>query len=86
MLCVAIVALICCLVGIVQTMQSLLAGRVAVLVRRLLDQECPHPFQCMTGYIVMLFGMAVVIVVQSNSVFRSALTPLVGIGIVTLDR
>ncbi|CAD5205988.1 unnamed protein product [Bursaphelenchus okinawaensis] len=86
LLCVAIVSLICCLIGIVQLMQSLLAGRVAVLVRRILDQECPHPFSFITGYIVMLFGMVVVFIVQSNSVFRSALTPLVGIGVVTLDR
>lgn len=79
-------ALVCCLVGVVQCMQSLLAGRVAVLVRRLLDRECPAPFAFLTGYVVMLFGVLVVMVVQSNSVFRSALTPLVGIGVVTLDR
>ncbi|CAD5208696.1 unnamed protein product [Bursaphelenchus xylophilus] len=86
LLTLAILSLIFCLVGIVQTMQSLLAGRVAVMVRQLLDQECPGPFKFLTGYIVMLFGVVVVFIVQSNSVFRSALTPLVGIGVVTLDR
>ncbi|KAI6234525.1 hypothetical protein M3Y99_00805000 [Aphelenchoides fujianensis] len=88
LLAFAIFALICCLVGIVQTMQSLLAGRVAVLARRLLDQECPHPFEFLTGYLVMLVGALIVFVlqVQSNTVLRSALTPLVGIGVVTLDR
>ena len=80
---VSILALICCLVGIVQTLQSLLAGRVAVLARKLLDQECPAPFQCFTGYLVMMIGCLIVIVVQSNTVIRSALTPLVGIGVVT---
>ncbi|KAI6203717.1 hypothetical protein M3Y94_00588600 [Aphelenchoides besseyi] len=83
---IAILALICCLIGIVQTLQSLLAGRVAVIARKLLDQECPAPFQFLTGYLVMFIGCLIVIVVQSNTVLRSALTPLVGIGVVTLDR
>lgn len=80
---VSIFALICCLVGIVKTLQSLLADRVAVLTRKLLDRECPAPFQCFTGYLVMFIGCLIVMVVQSNTVIRSAMTPLVGIGVIT---
>uniref|UniRef100_A0A1I7ZPI0 Inner membrane protein YqgA n=1 Tax=Steinernema glaseri TaxID=37863 RepID=A0A1I7ZPI0_9BILA len=80
-------------------MQSLLGGRVAVTVRKLLDKDCPGPLSCLTGYVVMGFGCIVVMLVgllrctvrmavqiQSSSVFRSALNPLVAIGVVTLDR
>lgn len=44
--------------------QSLLAGRVAVIVRRLMDKECPHPFKWVTGYMVMLAGSLIVMVVS----------------------
>jgi sodium-dependent phosphate cotransporter len=74
---ISICSLICCLVGIVKTLQSLLAGRVAVITRKLLDQEFPAPFQCLTGYLIMLVGCLIVMVVQSNTVIRSAMTPLV---------
>ncbi|KAI1730318.1 na+/Pi-cotransporter domain-containing protein [Ditylenchus destructor] len=86
LLAASIIFLIGCLIGIVNLMQSLLAGHVAVLVRRLMDQQCPPPFTWLTDYIVMVVACLVVIVVQSSGVFRSALTPLCGIGVITLER
>ncbi|TKR83120.1 hypothetical protein L596_016762 [Steinernema carpocapsae] len=81
-----VLCLVFCLVATVKLMQSLLAGRVAVMVRKLLDKDCPGVFSCFTGYVVMAFACVVVMLIQSSSVFRSALNPLVAIGVVTLDR
>ncbi|KAK0407351.1 hypothetical protein QR680_019149 [Steinernema hermaphroditum] len=81
-----IACLIFCLLMTVKLMMSLLGGRVAVAVRKLLDKDCPGVLSCFTGYIVMGFGCVVVMLIQSSSVFRSALNPLVAIGVVTLDR
>lgn len=38
------------------------------------------------GYVAILVGAGLTIVVQSSSVFTSTMTPLVGIGVISLDR
>ncbi|KAH7714788.1 Sodium-dependent phosphate transport protein [Aphelenchoides avenae] len=86
LLVVSITALILCMVGIIQLTQSLMAGRVAVLVRKLVDQQFPSPFGWLTGYVVMVVGCVIVMIIQSSGVFRSTLIPLVGVGVVTLDK
>uniref|UniRef100_A0A7E4WCN4 Na+/Pi-cotransporter n=1 Tax=Panagrellus redivivus TaxID=6233 RepID=A0A7E4WCN4_PANRE len=86
LLLICVGSLVICLVGIVKLMQDLLAGRIAFLLRRVMDKRLPKPFGWLTDYLVMLFGCAVVMVVQSNNVFVSALTPLVGMGVLTLER
>merc|ERR1719309_726784 len=40
----------------------------------------------LTGYLAMLFGALITILVQSSSVFTSTLTPLAGAGLVNLER
>ncbi|KAI6205965.1 hypothetical protein M3Y94_00851700 [Aphelenchoides besseyi] len=74
----SVLTLIACLIGIVKVIQALLAGQVAVFVRKTLAHEFPYPFGFLTGYLIMIVGALVVVIVQSSSVFRSALTPLVG--------
>lgn len=86
LLVISICLLIVCLVGIVRLLNSLLAGHIAIWVRRIIDRQLPHPFGWLTNYLVMLFGCFVVMIVQSSGVFRSALIPLVGIGVVPLER
>jgi len=39
-----------------------------------------------TGYLAILLGALLTILVQSSSIFTSALTPLVGIGVITIER
>lgn len=63
LLIVSILSLIGCLLSIVHLMQSLLAGQIAILVRRLMDREFPPPFAFLTNYLVMFVGCLVVIVV-----------------------
>ena len=38
------------------------------------------------GYVAMLVGVGATVAVQSSSITTSALTPLVGIGVITLDQ
>lgn len=64
LLVVSITALILCMVGIIQLTQSLMAGRVAVLVRKLVDQQFPSPFGWLTGYVVMVVGCVIVMIVS----------------------
>lgn len=40
----------------------------------------------LTGYLAILVGCGMTILVQSSSVFTSAMTPLVGVGVISLER
>lgn len=40
--------------------------------------DLPHPFSWLTGYFAMVVGAGMTFVVQSSSVFTSAITPLIG--------
>ncbi len=40
--------------------------------------DFPFPFGWITGYIAILVGAGMTFIVQSSSVFTSAITPLVG--------
>ena len=86
MLVVALVILCCCLIMIVKTLHSLLRGQIAIVIRKTFNSDFPKPFGFLTGYVAILVGAGMTILVQSSSIFTSALTPLVGLGIVSLDR
>ena len=47
---------------------------------------CNRYLGWLTGYLVMLVGAGLTIIVQSSSVFTSTLTPLAGAGLVSLER
>ncbi|VDL69989.1 unnamed protein product [Nippostrongylus brasiliensis] len=82
----SIVVLIFCLIGIVYLIQALLQGPSAKYVRGLLSRECPGRWKFCTGYTVMLVGLIITLAIQSNNIFSSSLTPLVGSGVITLDQ
>ncbi|XP_028259695.1 sodium-dependent phosphate transport protein 2B-like [Parambassis ranga] len=48
--------------------------------------DFPFPCGWVTGYIAILVGAGMTFIVQSSSVFTSAITPLVGIGVISLER
>ncbi|XP_059177047.1 sodium-dependent phosphate transport protein 2B-like [Physella acuta] len=80
-------ALLCtCLVLVVKILSSLLKGAIAKIIQRVVNADFPGPFKYLTGYFVMLVGAGVTIVLQSSSIFTSALTPLVGVGAIHLTR
>ena len=86
LLILSLILLCACLVLIVKTLHSLLRGQIAVVIRKTFNADFPKPFGFLTGYIAILVGAGLTILVQSSSIFTSALTPLVGLGIVALDR
>jgi len=90
LLFVSLTMLATCLLLLVKLLQSVLKGRVAVWTRYLLNLEFQHPCLKACGgldsYILLLFGTGCTILVQSSSVFTSTLTPLVGIGLIHVEK
>jgi len=86
MLIISLIILCLCLVFIVKTLHSLLKGQIAIVIRKTFNSNFPKPFGFLTGYVAILVGAGMTILVQSSSIFTSALTPIVGMGIVSLDR
>ena len=86
LLIIALIILCVCLVLIVKTLHSLLRGRVAYIVKKTINADFPKPFAWFTGYVAIAVGAGVTMLVQSSSIFTSAITPLVGVGVITLER
>ncbi|XP_052063020.1 sodium-dependent phosphate transport protein 2B-like [Mytilus californianus] len=74
------------LIFMVKLLNSLLKGSVAKVVKRFINSDFPGLFKYLTGYVAILIGTGTTMIIQSSSVFTSILTPLVGVGVVSLDR
>lgn len=83
---IALVLLCVCLVAIVKLLHSLLRGQMAHVIRKFINADFPGACSYFTGYLALLIGAGITMLVQSSSVFTSALTPLVGIGVLTVER
>jgi sodium-dependent phosphate cotransporter len=82
---VSLLFLSVCLMLLVKTLQSIFKGRVAIWMGKMLNLEFKSvPF--IADYILMLFGVGLTILMQSSSVTTSALTPLVGIGLIRVEK
>lgn len=66
-----------CLFGLVHMLQKMLLGTSTRIVYKATD---------VNGYLAMLIGCGITIVVQSSSITTSALTPLVGMGVLRLEQ
>uniref|UniRef100_A0A8C7FFI1 Sodium-dependent phosphate transport protein 2B n=1 Tax=Oncorhynchus kisutch TaxID=8019 RepID=A0A8C7FFI1_ONCKI len=86
LLALSLLILCTCLILIVKLLNSMLKGQVAVVIKKVLNTDFPFPFGWVTGYIAILVGAGMTFIVQSSSVFTSAITPLVGIGVISLER
>jgi len=76
-----------CLIGMVKILNSLLGERVRGVIENVINADIPiRGLGWLTGYLAMLVGAVMTILVQSSSVFTSTLTPLAGAGLVTLER
>jgi len=82
----SLTVMIACLICLVKILNSLLHGPMRLVVRRYINADFPGYAAFLTGYFAMLCGAGITILVQSSSVFTSTLTPLVGIGVVTVER
>lgn len=81
------IGLLCvCLVSIVKTLHSMLRGQMAKIIKKTVNADFPGPFRHLTGYLAILVGAGLTMLVQSSSIFTSALTPLIGVGVVSLER
>lgn len=85
LLIASLVILSLCLILIVKVLHSLLQGAVANMIRKTINADIPY-VPCLTGYIAILMGAVLTFIVQSSSVFTSTLTPLVGVGLISVDR
>ena len=92
-LVMALTVLCLCLMGIVKMLKLLLKGRVAVWLHATVNGDLPDvkcgdctvPTSGIAGYLRMLAGFGLTICVQSSSITTSALTPLVGVGVIKLE-
>merc|ERR1719231_1252571 len=79
---------------VVYTLKILLKGRIAVWLHKSVNGNVPDlklggltvPLGWLSGYLAMGTGVVVTICVQSSSITTSALTPLVGVGVINIDR
>ncbi|XP_019717882.1 sodium-dependent phosphate transport protein 2B-like isoform X2 [Hippocampus comes] len=86
LLALSLLVLCSCLLLIVKLLNSMLKGQVAMIIKKILNTDFPFPFGWVTGYIAILVGAGMTFIVQSSSVFTSAITPLVGIGVISIQR
>nr|prf Na/P cotransport protein NaPi-II [Pseudopleuronectes americanus] len=86
LLALSLFVLCTCLILIVKLLNSMLKGQVAVVIKRVINTDFPFPFCWVTGYIAIFVGAGMTFIVQSSSVFTSAIYPLVGIGVISLER
>uniref|UniRef100_A0A8C5HFE9 Sodium-dependent phosphate transport protein 2B-like n=1 Tax=Gouania willdenowi TaxID=441366 RepID=A0A8C5HFE9_GOUWI len=86
LLVLSLLVLCSCLILIVKLLNSMLKGQVATVIKKIINTDFPFPFGWVTGYIAILAGAGMTFIVQSSSVFTSAITPLVGIGVISIER
>ncbi|XP_074652263.1 sodium-dependent phosphate transport protein 2B-like isoform X2 [Tubulanus polymorphus] len=86
LLVISLFLLCLCLVLIVKTLNALLKGRIAIVLKKFVNADFPGKCSFLTGYLAILLGAGLTVLVQSSSIFTSALTPLVGVGVLSLDR
>lgn len=82
----SILLLCCSLICMVKLLISLLKGAMAVVVRKVINPNFDNLIgNYFYGYLKILIGAVLTFFVQSSSVFTSALTPLVGIGLISVS-
>lgn len=85
LLVISLVMLTTTLILFVKLLQTIFRGRVAIWMKALLNLEIKS-VPGLGDYILLLFGGGVTILFQSSSITTSTLTPLVGIGLIKLDK
>ncbi|TSN95682.1 Sodium-dependent phosphate transport protein 2B [Bagarius yarrelli] len=82
----SLLVLCTCLILIVKLLNSMLKGQVASIIKKIINTDFPFPFRWVTGYLAIMVGATMTFIVQSSSVFTSAITPLVGLGVISIER
>ena len=55
------------------------------IIQKVLNSDLPY-VPWLTGYVAILIGAIMTFMLQSSSIFTSSLTPLVGLGLISLER
>merc|ERR1719453_1117842 len=86
----ALALLSICLYLIVATLKSLLKGQIRKVLHKTINGNIPDlgpiPMGWAAGYLAMGGGLVMTILVQSSSITTSVLTPLVGVGVIQIER
>jgi len=84
---ISLVMLCSCLIGMVKVLNSILGSKVKNVIENVINADIPvRGLGWLTGYLAMVLGALLTILVQSSSVFTSTLTPLAGAGLISLER
>ncbi|TYZ67291.1 hypothetical protein PybrP1_011287 [[Pythium] brassicae (nom. inval.)] len=75
--CIGFVILVCSLLGLVKMLAKVFLGPTKKLVARLLNYN---------GYVNIIVGTLITFCVHSSTVVTSTLTPLAGLGVITLEQ
>jgi sodium-dependent phosphate cotransporter len=87
LLAISLCMLCGCLIGMVKILNALLGTKVKGIIENVINADIPvRGLGWLTGYLAMVVGAVMTILVQSSSVFTSTLTPLAGAGLVSLER
>ncbi|XP_006163373.1 LOW QUALITY PROTEIN: sodium-dependent phosphate transport protein 2C [Tupaia chinensis] len=83
----SLLVLCSCLVLIVKLLNSVLRGRVAQAVKTVINADFPFPWGWLSGYLaILLVGAGLTFMLQCSSVFTAAVVPLMGVGVISLER
>ena len=85
LLVISLIILTVCLLLIVKVLRSILEGSMANVLKKFINADIPY-IPWLTGYIAIIIGAIMTFIVQSSSVFSSTLTPMVGVGLITVER
>ena len=85
MVLVSLAFLCICLMLLVKLLQTIFRGRIAIWFRSAINLEI-ESVPGLANYVLIFFAIGITILFQSSSVTTSTLTPLVGIGLVRLDK
>ncbi|KAM9332826.1 sodium-dependent phosphate transport protein 2A-like [Pholidichthys leucotaenia] len=86
LLACSLLGLCSCLILLVKLLNSLLKGQVASAISNIVNTDFPYPFAWLADYLAILVGAGMTFLVQSSSVFTSAITPLIGIDVISIER
>lgn len=76
-LVLGLLIIVICLVGLVTILKKMLMGTSTRVI---------HKATNINGYLAMLIGAAITVLVQSSSITTSVLTPLVGLDVIQLEQ
>eukprot|EP01134_Creolimax_fragrantissima_P005608 CFRG5608T1 len=82
----ALAMLMICLILLVKVLQSVFNGPLSGVLRKAINLSFPGRWDILSGYVLILVGAVLTILVQSSSITTSTLTPLVGLGALRLEK